>query len=203
MPQTNAYHIRQFPDAASPLAPGRGAFQNYRLPPPPTHARCEAVAAERAGGERGFLFAAQKTENRVPPSIKAASSTVAATLRRPLNAGRANVKKQYKRLSFSPTPKKGCGEKRRGFSPRRARSASWGAGRGMVGIDHAVKPCIKTPVRATYSCASLAKAPVRATALVCEQPPLSRFRQRHYARLPLCASSPRYPGFDHVGFVTG
>jgi hypothetical protein len=82
---------------------------------------CEAVAAERAGGERGFLFAAQKAENRVPPSIKAASEAAAATMRLPLNAGRANVKKQYKRLFFSQTPKKGCGEKRRGFSPRDAK----------------------------------------------------------------------------------
>ena len=67
----------------------RGAFQNNRSHPLPTHAMCEAVAAERAGGERGFLFAAQKAENRVPPSIKAASEAVAvshtaAAERRPL-----------------------------------------------------------------------------------------------------------------------
>jgi hypothetical protein len=58
-----------------------------------THGGCEAVAAERAGGERGFLFAMQKAENRVPPSIKAASSAAAATMRQLLNAGRAKLKK--------------------------------------------------------------------------------------------------------------
>ena len=45
-----------------------------------THGCCEAVAAERAGGERGIHFAGQN-ECRVPPSNKAASEAVAATLR--------------------------------------------------------------------------------------------------------------------------
>ena len=39
-----------------------------------------------------------------------------AISRRPLEC-----KKLYMRLRFTPTPKKGCGEKRRGFSPRGAK----------------------------------------------------------------------------------
>ena len=98
--------------------------------------------ASAQGASEGFLFAGQK-ESRVHPSIKAASKTAAvshtvAVLRRPLEC-----KKLYKRLRFSPTPKKGCGEKRRGFSPRGAPQAPRGAGRGMAGTSHAVKPCIK------------------------------------------------------------
>ena len=84
------------------------------------HTYCEAVAAERAGGERGFLFAGQK-ENRVHPSIKAASKAFAAALRRTLNAGRVNQKKRSSGKSFSPAPQKGRGEKRWGFSPRGAK----------------------------------------------------------------------------------
>jgi len=72
-----------------PLTPVRGAVCNNHRQCLSTHGCCEAVAAERAGGERGFLFATQKAENRVPPSIKAASSAAAATMRLPLNAGRA------------------------------------------------------------------------------------------------------------------
>ena len=93
-----------------------------------THARGEAVAAERAGGERGLLFAGQKA-NRVHPSIAAASEAVAATMRRRLNAGRANVKDRLQAGPLSLRKRqKGFGEKRRAF-PRWARSA-WGAGRG-------------------------------------------------------------------------
>ena len=93
-----------------------------------THARGEAVAAERAGGERGLLFAGQKA-SRVHPSIAAASEAVAATMRRPLNAGRANVKDRLQTGPLSLRKRhKGSGEKRRAF-PRWARSA-WGAGRG-------------------------------------------------------------------------
>ena len=46
----------------------------------PTHGCSERVARERAGGERGLLFAGQKA-SRVHPSIAAASSAVAATMR--------------------------------------------------------------------------------------------------------------------------
>ena len=58
--------------------------KNNRLQEEIANGRCERVARERAGGERGFLFAGRK-ESRVHPSNKAASEAAAATLRR-LNA---------------------------------------------------------------------------------------------------------------------
>ena len=95
-----------------------------------TPASCERVARERAGGERGWLFAGQKA-NRVHPSIAAASEASAATLRLALSAGRANLKdRPQTSLLYLRKRQKGCGEKRRAF-PREARSAAGcGAGRG-------------------------------------------------------------------------
>ena len=146
------------------LTPVCGAVCNDRKRCLPTHGGCERVARERAGGEGGFLFATRKAENRVPPSSKAASEIAAASLQWQFHAGRANQKKQYKRLFFSQTPQKGCGEKRKGVSPRRARSAPWGAGRGAV--SRAVKPCIKHPqplqppaCRTTHPAGSSVNAP--------------------------------------------
>ena len=155
MPRTTVCRIRLFSDVVLPLTSVGGgsyangrmrAFQNNRSHPPPTHACCEAVAAERAGGERGFLFAARKAENRVPPSSKAASSTVAATLRRPLNAGRANVKKLYGRLSLPQTPQRGAGESAGAF-PRGARSdPGEGFRQETRGAGHGL-PCRKAPIK--------------------------------------------------------
>ena len=107
---------------ARPSSPGglrrgkqRAQEKNNHKPSPPTHGRCEAVAAERAGGERGFLFAARKAENRVPPSIKAASEAAAvshtvAAERRPRES-----KKAIKALAFLTGAEKGA----RGKAPGR------------------------------------------------------------------------------------
>ena len=97
-----------------------------------THARGEAVAAERAGGERGLLFAGQKA-NRVHPSIAAASSAVAATMWRRLNAGRANVKDRLQAGPLSLRKRqKGSGEKRRAFPRMGAKRPGCGAGLGIA-----------------------------------------------------------------------
>ena len=95
----------------------------------PAHGRCEAVAAERAGGERCFLFAGQK-ENRVHPSNKAASEVLAATLRRVLNAGRRNSKDRLQtRLHRCGSGKRGPG-KSEGLFPEWGAQRTRGAGRG-------------------------------------------------------------------------
>ena len=87
----------------------------------PTHGCCERVARERAGGERGLLFAGQKA-NRVPPSNKAASEAVAATMRRLLNAGRRKFKRVIENaLESLRKRQKGTGEKRRAFPRMDAR----------------------------------------------------------------------------------
>ena len=105
-----------------------------------TPASCEAVAAERAGGERGLIFAKQKA-SRAHPSIAAASEAVAATLRLALNAGRRNLKDCLQTgLLYLRKRQKGCGEKRRAF-PRGAQSAR-GAGRGAA--CRAVKTAISS-----------------------------------------------------------
>ena len=98
----------------------------------PAHGCCEAVAAERAGGERGIHFAGQN-ECRVPPSNKAASEAPAATLRRVLNAGRRDSKECLQtRLHRCASGKKGPG-KSEGLSPGWGRAAhpGCGAGRGV------------------------------------------------------------------------
>ena len=104
----------------------------------PAHGCCERVARERAGGERGFIFACQK-ENRVPPSNKAASEVPAATMRRVLNAGRRNSKDCLQtRLHFCASK----GVRGKAFPPKGARSApgvQGGARRCGAG-----KPCIQT-----------------------------------------------------------
>ena len=97
-----------------------------------THARGEAVAAERAGGERGWLFAGQKA-NRVHPSIAAASEAVAATMRRRLNAGRWNLKEWLQTGPLSLRKRqKGSGEKRRAFPRMGAKRLGCGAGLGIA-----------------------------------------------------------------------
>ena len=101
--------------------------------------------------------ASEGVKSRVHPSSKAASEAVAvshtaAAERRPLEC-----KKRYRRLSFSQTPQKGYGEKHRGVSPRGAKRTKGRlptgnrAGRGMAGISHAVKPCIKSANRGSNS----------------------------------------------------
>ena len=87
------------------------------------HGRCERVARERAGGERGFIFACQK-ENRVPPSNKAASEVPAATLRRVLNAGRRNSKDRLQTRLHRCVQEGGTGEG--GAFPRKVRRAHLG-----------------------------------------------------------------------------
>lgn len=115
--------------------------RNNRRHPPPAHGCCERVARERGFPRAGGTARGQKAEctRALRPRVK----PLPYLIRRRLNAGRSNVKKQYKRLRFSPTPKKGCGEKRRGFSPRGAKRPRGRfptgnrAGRGMAGISHA------------------------------------------------------------------
>ena len=75
------------------------------------------------GASEVFFLQRKKQKTECPRALRPRVKPLPYLIRRRLNAGRSNVKKQYKRLRFSPTPKKGCGEKRRGFSPRRARSA--------------------------------------------------------------------------------
>ena len=96
--------------------------------------------ASAQGASEGYLFAGQK-DSRVPPSIKAASeagavSHAAAAERRPLGI----VKKLYKRLRFSPTPKKGPagarGEARR--LPRRKAPISTFATVASIGVPHTI-----------------------------------------------------------------
>ena len=105
-----------------------------------TPARCEAVAAERAGGERGLLFAGQKAI-RVHPSIAAASEASAATLRLALSAGRANVKKTPIRYIFVTGAEKGVRGKAPGLFHEGANRAP--GVRGGAWRSQAVKPCIK------------------------------------------------------------
>ena len=101
----------------------RGPGRNNPLHPPPTHGRCERVARERAGGERGFPRAGGAARGQKAECTRALRPRV----KLPLQVCSGNftqaavMKKLYKRLRFSPTPKKGCGEKRRGFSPRGAK----------------------------------------------------------------------------------
>jgi len=88
----------------------------------------------QAGGERGFLFALQKAENRVPPSIKAASEAVAvshtaAAERRPRESKKSNIcvcvshRRRKRGVGKSVRRRQGYGGTGRGVSPRRARSA--------------------------------------------------------------------------------
>ena len=136
-------------------------FQNNRKRCLPTHAWCEAVAAERAGGERRLFFAGQK-ESRVHPSIKAASEAVAASHaaaaeRRPLECKKNNINtcvshRHRKRGAGKSVPlRQGYGGTGRGVSPRRARSTPWGAGRVLAGISQGVKPRIKTLATTAYT----------------------------------------------------
>ena len=70
---------------------------------------------ERAGGERGFPragVAARGQKAECPRALRPRVKRLPYPIRLPLNAGRANVKKRYKRLSFAQAPQKGCGEKR-------------------------------------------------------------------------------------------
>ena len=77
----------------------------------------------RAGGERDFLFASQK-ENRVHPSIAAASEAFAATLRRTLNAGRRYLKKApMRQIFFTDAAKEARGKAQGRFPAGRAASA--------------------------------------------------------------------------------
>ena len=66
--------------AAYPKRPFAGTPKQPMMVVLFTPASCERVARERAGGERGLIFAKQKA-SRVHPSIAAASSAVAATMR--------------------------------------------------------------------------------------------------------------------------
>jgi hypothetical protein len=123
--------LHSFIDVVSPLTPicevrlqtvvgERFKITTSGVCPHTVSASGSPASAQEAS--EGFLFAGQK-ESRVHPSIKAASEAAAVFIRRRMNAGRANQKKRYKRLFFAPAPQKGRGEKRKGVSPRRARSA--------------------------------------------------------------------------------
>ena len=109
------------------------------------------------GASEVFFLQRKKQKTECPRALRPRVKPLPYLIRRRLNAGRSNVKKQYKRSRFSPTPKKGCGEKRRGFSPRGAKRPRGRfptgnrAGRGMAGISHAAKPCIKSPNRGSNS----------------------------------------------------
>jgi len=66
---------------------------NNRTHPPPTHGGCEAVAAERAGGERGFPRAGVAARGQKAECTRALRPRVKPSpylIRRRLNAGRAN-----------------------------------------------------------------------------------------------------------------
>ena len=96
------------------------------------HTRCERVARERAGGERGRLFAGQKA-SRVPPGIAAASEAVAATMRRGLNAGRAKFKVTSANTYIFPCGSgKGVREKLRLSQMARVARPGGGAGLGAA-----------------------------------------------------------------------
>ena len=47
--------------------------------------------------------------NERPRALRPQVQRLPHLMRLPLNAGRANVKKRYKRLSFAQAPQKGCG----------------------------------------------------------------------------------------------
>ena len=81
---------------------------------------------ERAGGERGFPragVAARGQKAECPRALRPRVKRLPYLIRRSLNAGRANVKKRYKRLSFAQAPQKGCGGKASPFAKATARQA--------------------------------------------------------------------------------
>ena len=105
----------------------------------PASGCCERVARERAGGERGCLFAGQK-DSRVHPSNKAARQTDAATLRCPFAAGRRNSKDRLQTcLHRCASGKRGSG-KSEGLFPEWCAARTGGAGRS------AAEPCRKAPL---------------------------------------------------------
>ena len=128
-------------EAPRPQTDGNGANGGLRKPKLPqtqvrghvtklpltsaAHTRQVRAGRPRARRGRARLSPSRRggsgAKSRVPPSSKAASEIAAASLQWQFHAGRLNVKKLYMRVRVSPTPKKGCGEKRRGFSPRDAK----------------------------------------------------------------------------------
>ena len=98
------------------------------------------------------------------PSIKAASEIAAASLQWQFHADRLNVKKRYKRLRFSPTPKKGLRGKAQGLFPA-GREAARGevSGRKPAGAERggrrAVKPRFFRPQPSQASACRTQKRP--------------------------------------------
>ena len=84
-------HLRAVAEKVSLQTPASGNAKTVSIGLCTHTLIASGAPASAQGGERGFLFAGQK-ENRVHPSIKAASEAVAATLRRPVNASRSNFK---------------------------------------------------------------------------------------------------------------
>ena len=69
--------------------------KNNRSHPLNTHGQCERVTRERAGGERGFPrdgVAARGEKAECTRAIRPRVKRLPYPIRRPLNAGRANVK---------------------------------------------------------------------------------------------------------------
>ena len=118
------------------------------------------------------------TKSRVHPSSKAARSMAAASLRWSLTAGRLNVENCISACVSRRHRKRGCGEKRRGFSPRGAKRP-----RGRFSTGNRRGEARRLPRR---------KAPI---------PPLAftaNIRMSHALPRGAGASSPRYPGFANV-----